>query len=147
MSKHQSKSREQRFWAKVKKTESCWLWTGAKNNRGYGHVGWVQADGVMRWLYVHRLSYEWARGPIADGHELDHLCQVPACVNPDHLEQVTRAVNASRVGERKTACVRGHDYAEPNVYVGTDGRRQCRACRRDAMRRFYARKAGRDNVA
>jgi hypothetical protein len=101
-------------------------------------VSWG-AGKVTRATYAHRVSYEWARGPIPDGLEIDHLCQVPLCVNPDHLEVVTRAVNAKRVGERKRACANGHAYSTENVYVGPDGRRQCILCRRAALRRFRAR--------
>jgi HNH endonuclease len=78
-----------RFWAKVMKTDTCWLWLGATNDLGYGQI-----INRSRSSYVHRLSYEWANGPIPDGMMIDHICQVPACVNPDHLRLATRKQNA-----------------------------------------------------
>lgn len=65
----------------------CWLWAGADNGDGYGK---------FRGEYAHRLSYKRHKGPIPDGMHLDHLCRVPCCVNPDHLEPVTNKENARR---------------------------------------------------
>ena len=71
----------------VKRTDTCWLWTGAKSN-GYGvfKVGHV-TKGAHRW------SYEWAEGVIPEGLQVHHKCRTPACVNPDHLKVVTRRQN------------------------------------------------------
>lgn len=53
-------------------------------------------------------------GPITDGLELDHLCNVPSCVNPDHLEPVTHAENMRCIRGRQMACRRaGHDWIDP----------------------------------
>ena len=82
---------QERFWAKVRKTDGCWLWTGSHNGLGYGTI-----RSVGRKMYVHRYSYELLVGPIPAGLELDHLCRVPGCVNPDHLEPVTHAENLRR---------------------------------------------------
>ncbi len=85
---------EQRLWAKVEKTESCWLFRGGLINTGYGVIGLGgrQAGKIL----AHRLAYTLAKGPIPEGLELDHLCHTPACVNPDHLEAVTHSENLSR---------------------------------------------------
>jgi hypothetical protein len=45
---------------------------------------------------AHRLFYEERYGPIPEGHQLDHLCRQPACVNPAHLEPVTQTENIRR---------------------------------------------------
>lgn len=81
-----------RFWRRVDRTDACWLWRGWINAKGYGHFG------VNNRLTVkaHRWSYEQLVGPIPHGLTLDHLCRVRNCVNPAHLEPVTRAVNISR---------------------------------------------------
>lgn len=69
----------------------CWIWALATKPNGYGHV---RVDG--RDEYAHRAYWREAHGPIPTGLDLDHLCRVRACVNPDHLEPVTRAENMRR---------------------------------------------------
>lgn len=132
-----------RFWAKVQQTESCWLWTAARDHRGYGEFR-VELP-PARPAKAHRFAYETLVGPIPDGLELDHLCRNRACVNPDHLEPVTGRVNTLR-GEsptaqnaRKTHCVHGHELP-PRPPMG--GRRpKCKTCRAAIARRARARAA------
>lgn len=85
---------EARFWPKVNKTDSCWLWTGAKTGAGYGMIREVGHGGKM--LMAHRVAYELLVGPIPEGLFLDHLCRTPLCVNPAHLEPVTCRENMRR---------------------------------------------------
>lgn len=84
------KTIEGRFWAKVNKTETCWLWL-ACTNHGYGYFGFQGRN-----KRAHRLAYEWANGKIPDGLTLDHLCRVRHCIRPDHLEVVTNKENILR---------------------------------------------------
>lgn len=141
---------EQRFWTKVRKTEGCWLWQGPSRN-GYGLFAcW---DGtVSRATGAHRYSYQLARGPIPDDLVIDHLCRTPLCVNPDHLEPVSRGENVLRgIGSaarnlRKTHCVKGHEFTEENTRVNKRGHRACRACDREAANRRLAEK-GRQPVS
>jgi hypothetical protein len=104
----------ERFWARVDKTDTCWLWTGSLNNCGYGNI---KAGGRM--TSVHRLSYEIAVGPIPEGYFIDHLCYVHHCVNPNHLQAVTRQQNrqnasGGQVGQRnnRSSGVRGVYWIE-----------------------------------
>lgn len=69
----------------------CWLWKRGKSKAGYGQLG--QGGKVV---YAHRYFYEKQKGPLTPGMTLDHLCRVRACVNPDHLEEVTRGENVRR---------------------------------------------------
>jgi len=110
----------------------CWLWLGHKDPRGYGKF--FAAPGNRTTAY--RWSYEHHIGPIPEGLHIDHLCRVPACVNPEHLEPVTSAENTRRAGEAITECLRGHPYTEENTYVAPgSGRRSCRTCRKEAQQR------------
>lgn len=70
----------------------CWIWQRTTDARGYGGTS---ADG-NRHVKAHRVYYERANGPIPEGFVIDHLCRVPACVNPAHLEPVTNAENVQR---------------------------------------------------
>lgn len=72
-------------------TTPCWVWHGALNRDGYG-----RAPTHIRERSAHRAMYEAVVGPIPEGMELDHLCRVKSCVNPDHMEPVTPAVNVRR---------------------------------------------------
>lgn len=129
-----------RFWEKVEKTETCWLWTASKSAKGYG---WFRLNGKT-WR-VHRLAYLSLVGPIPEGLQLDHLCRVRNCIRPEHLEPVTCRENLMR-GEtlaaaqiRRTHCPRGHEYTLENTYTSSGGR-SCRACCLQASREAYARK-------
>lgn len=86
-----------RFFAKVMKTPVCWIWTGTQTQTGYGIFG--HTDGSS--MGAHRWSYEYHVGPIAEWLEIDHLCRVTLCVNPAHLEAVTRDKNQRRAFRAK----------------------------------------------
>jgi hypothetical protein len=106
----------------------CWLWVGKMVPNGYGTVN----VGYKR-MMAHRLSYTLFKGEIPTGMEIDHKCRQKACVNPDHLEPVSRSENMIRNwpfdGRNKPTCVRGHllDGISSN---GKQLRRHCVTCKR-----------------
>jgi hypothetical protein len=70
----------------------CWIWQLSVTRAGYGSIGGSREGTKL----AHRVYYEQAHGPVPEGLELDHLCRVPVCCNPDHLEAVTHAENVRR---------------------------------------------------
>lgn len=122
-----------RFWSKVNKTESCWLWTGSKHSSGYGYIS---IDGKL--TLTHRVSYELLVGLIPEGLVLDHSCHVRNCVNPSHLEPVTIEENSRRqlphlrpkTYKKRDSCRRGHVFSTENSYIRPDGKRDCKLCKR-----------------
>ena len=128
----------------------CWEWTGGLATNGYGRIrfdGRVQA--------VHRIVYELLVGVIPEGLDLDHLCRNRKCVNPDHLEPVTRSENLRRGylggntrGMQWDYCDRGqgpHRMEGNNILMRRNGRdsglhRSCRECRNIQQRRNYAKR-------
>ena len=88
--------------AKIRIDGSCWVWTGARNRKGYGSV----SNGKNGSMLAHRKAYEAAYGPIAEGMTIDHICEVKACVNPAHLQQMTRTLNVEMRGVRAEARLR-----------------------------------------
>lgn len=81
----------ERFWAKVTPCPNtgCWLWDGAATVRGYGMFGVAPGDLRM----AHRFAYELATGTAPGALDVCHRCDVPWCVNPDHLFLGTRTDN------------------------------------------------------
>lgn len=130
-----------RFWNKVARMASgCWEWQGGISN-GYGSFF---LDGKK--VKAHRYAYESMGNVIPARLEIDHLCRNRGCVNPAHMEPVTRAENIRRglfpeIGRQyqlsKTHCPQGHLYDEENTYLRIDKvGRECRTCRKAAKRRF-----------
>lgn len=94
------------FWRRVNKTDTCWRWTGPLDVNGYGQFGG---------LFAHRVSWLLTYGGMPPlGLELDHLCRVPACVRPEHLDPVTHRENILRgmapiaTNARRSHCRFGH---------------------------------------
>lgn len=140
-----------RFWSKVDFSGDCWTWSGHRNRAGYGsgHKGTGRKG--SRTVLAHRRAYELRIGPIVGGSELDHLCRVRPCVNPDHLEPVSpeenkRRQDNSRNGNEhraKTHCPKGHEYTPENTRRSKryPTHRDCIECKRASVRAWRERKA------
>jgi hypothetical protein len=101
-------SLKDRFFSKVEKTDSCWLWVGNKRPNGYGVI--QEAGRQSKTLAAHRVSYEMHKGPIPDGLVIMHSCDTPACVNPDHLSVGTYRENSADMiakGRKRTVAPLG----------------------------------------
>lgn len=111
-----------KFWDKVNKTQSCWLWIG-KIDDGYGRFCFGN-----KYYLVHRMSFAVLKDKLGENTQVDHLCKVRNCLNPDHLEEVTSKENTRRGLSKKfntdpNKCAYGHDYdiekpgkAEGSIY-------------------------------
>ncbi len=105
--------------------EDCWLWDGGRTKAGYG-IFWH----MRSWL-AHRFAYEMLVGPIAKDLQLDHLCGIASCVNPEHLEPVIVLVNIRRAFGGRTHCKHGHEFTVDNTYIHPKrGTRHCIACQK-----------------
>jgi len=141
----------ERFWPKVDKNGPvpdyapelgrCWVWTEYLNSAGYARFMPTSSRDPNRYtVQAHRFAYEQVKGPIPEGLVLDHLCRVPRCVNPNHLEPVTESVNVRRGiapaarWAARTHCDTGHEYTPENTYRTKAGARVCKTCRRDRKR-------------
>lgn len=137
-------------------SDGCWPWQDRIDTHGYGIVFF---EGRNQKAY--KVVYRLIKGEIPTGLEPDHTCHTndytcpggPSCrhrrcVNPDHIEPVTKLENwrrgqaPSAVVARTNHCMAGHALTPENTYVRADGRgRGCRVCNAAAVKRYRARKA------
>ena len=123
----------ERFWDKVEADpfSGCWTFNSMERS-GYGRI---KINGKI--FSAHRFIFELLNGKIPRKFELDHLCRNRACINPYHLEIVTRRENVLRgnspqlARERQLAkrfCKFGHPFNDKNTRIRSNGARVCRKC-------------------
>lgn len=87
--------------------QACWLWKGKLHYKGYGQLN-ARIDGKHTTLFAHRCMAEiMLERKLEPNEEPDHLCLNRACINPDHLDPVTRKVNNDRRLTRMKAMRKG----------------------------------------
>ena len=126
----------------------CWIWTGNANTKGYGQI----LISGTRWM-AHRMSYTLAHGEIPPGLVVCHRCDVPSCINPDHLfvgknmenhldsvakgrqskEKFLGWVFKNRYRRNPDFCIRGHLWSK-SKYTSRGGSVYCRGCKQLSRR-------------
>lgn len=133
----------ERFWNKFEIQESgCWAWVGSLSSNGYGFL-WHNG----RTIRAHRFAFEhFMEEQIPPDKEIDHLCRNHRCVNPLHMEVVTRTENVIRgvnpelLRQRMlslTHCRQGHEFSKDNTYIDYRGYRGCIICRKVSNHKAY----------
>lgn len=130
----------ERLVVKKQIVNDCWIWSGAKDGKGYGML---RVNGKVQ--KTHRLSYQVFYGVNPGDMQVCHTCDTPSCFKPSHLFLGTNRENSLDMvskgrsrGQKRTHCSIGHELAGKNLYVDPRGYRECRQCRRDNVRRHRA---------
>jgi hypothetical protein len=124
-----------RLMSRVTKSKgSCWIWNGALV-RGYGVINIDRKT-----EYVHRVVYEASGRKFNKKLTIDHKCRNTRCVNPDHLEPVTRSENIRRMNvvQPRDRCRKGHLYSK----VGRTKSGICIQCYENSPGRLKTLKSG-----
>lgn len=114
----------------------CHVWLGITSGKDeYGRVRFFE-NGKRITKSSHRAAYEVFKGPIPEGMQIDHICNMPWCVNPDHLRAVKPEDNTRKA--IKEFCDKGHRRIEIQNYESRRKRKfDCPVCRAEYLRRYY----------
>jgi endogenous inhibitor of DNA gyrase (YacG/DUF329 family) len=107
---------EERFWHFTKRTDSCWLWTGALFSSKYRYGMIYGTD--RKHMAAHRFAYELFKGPIPKGKSVCHDCpdgDNPLCVNPDHLFLGSQADNVNDMMKKERHWSQTGSYHPPRT--------------------------------
>ena len=114
----------------IGKPNQCWDWRGARTPFGHGQFWYIDKLHV-----AHRWLYEYLFGKIQKDLDCHHTCENPSCVNPFHLQLVTRKQHIdqsprtiSHINKKKLSCLQGHKYTYENTWVDSKGYRRCKQC-------------------
>lgn len=119
----------------------CWIWMGTTTQKGYGRL-------MINYktIRAHRLAYEVFKGPIPENILVCHQCDIPTCINPNHLFLGTSNDNIQDIiikrrwfNSNKIHCKRGHNIMdENNIYRRPNNPiwRFCKQCRRERTREY-----------
>lgn len=140
---HRVTDREISFLSNIKKTDTCWEWTGGHDKKGYGRF-WSGTDKGQ----IQATHYAWFRETGKWPEEfILHKCDNPPCVKFDHLFEGNAKSNSRdmwqkgrgftpTIGLTITHCPRNHKYDENNLSIGSNGKRFCRSCKRERSREW-----------
>lgn len=141
----------ERSYLRVHQTPSgdCLLWSGQKDRDGYGICYFRRKN-----RRAHRVAWFSVHGDIPTGMVINHTCRNRACVNPQHLNLLSRSENSMRdsaslgyINSQKTVCKAGHQFDGSYIERATGKRRRtCSVCERAKKARLRARWAAADTL-